>query len=349
MYAREILAPRGSPIEDRTPIEGTWDKAFSHVNLMDIHRPYRWPIPRWLKDCRIKEWEAFSVQDNRFVLEAFLGNIKLCRAAQVILYNKESGENFVFRKFMLPSGRRLPRSLAHESVECRSPRFFFRVHTWLNADTIDLELDVAETWWQPAFAARLAFGMESRDVTPSVVSLKFTERRNMYAYKALAPVRGDIVLGSEHFSLDPAQCSGIFRDYKGFFPYRMRGVFCGAMGFDAEGRRYGFHVAENQAREPRRNNENAMWVNGQLSPLPPVLITMSGGPESNWVIQDVDGMVDITFSPSQQYRLGANLLAVSGDLFAALGYYNGMLIGANGEQVQVKNQWGLGEKLYLRV
>ena len=341
--------PRGSPIENGIPLEGTWNRAFSHVNLLDIHRPYRCPLPRWLRDCRIKEWEGFSVQDDCFVLEAFLMNIKLCRIAQVILYSKESGENYVFRKFLPASGWRLPRSLAHGSVECRSPRFFFRINTWLNADTIKLDFDIAATWWQPAFAAHLSFNMGSREVTPSVVSLKFAERRSMYAYKALATVRGDIVLDGEHFSLNPARCTGIFRDYKGFFPYQMRGVLCGAAGFDGEGRRYGFHVAENQARETRKNNENAMWVNGQLTPLPPVRITMPGGPESGWVIQDVDGMVDLVFSPNKLYRFGAGLLVASGDFFGALGYYNGMLVSANEEQIQVRNQWGAGEKLYLRV
>jgi hypothetical protein len=349
MYTREILAPRGSPVENGIPIAGTWNRAFSQVNLLDIHRPYHWPLPSWLRDCRIKEWEAFSVQDERFVLEAFLGNFKLCRIAQVILYNKESGENFVFRKFFPASGWRLPRSLAHGSVECRSSRFFFRVHTWLNAGTIKLDFDIPATRRQPAITAELSFNMEKRDVTPAVVSLKFDERRSMYAYKAIAAVRGDIVFGAEHFSLDPAQCSGIFRDYKGFFPYQMRGVFCGAMGFDGEGRRYGFHIAENQAKENRKNNENALWVNGQLTPLPPVRITMSNGPESNWVIQDVDGMVDLVFAPREPYRCGVSLLAISGDFFGSLGYYNGMVVSANGEQIQMKNQWGMGEKLYLRV
>jgi hypothetical protein len=32
-----------------------------------------------------------------------------------------------------------------------------------------------------------------------------------------------------------------------------------------------------------------------------------------------------------------------------MGYYNGMLLSAKGEQIQMRNQWGIGEKLYLRV
>jgi hypothetical protein len=191
--------------------------------------------------------------------------------------------------------------------------------------------------------------MGNNDSTPVAVSLNFSERRNMYVYKTFTAVRGDIVLGGRHVTLDQSRCLGIFRDYKGFFPYRMYGMFCGSMGFDDEGRRYGFHIVENQAKETRKNNENVLWVNGQCTPLPPVRITMPDGPESDWVIQDVEGMVDLVFTPKEINRFGANLLISSGDFLVGMGYYNGMLVAHNGEQIQVRNQWGIGEKLYLRV
>ena len=349
MYTRELQPPRNSPVEKGKPLTGTWDSAFAYVNLLNIARPYSWPLPRWLKGCRIKEWENFSAQDDRFFLEVFLANFKLYRTAHVSFFNKESGESYIFKK-VLPGGSwKMPRRLSHSSVECRSSRFFFRVHTWLHADMIRLDMDIAASRKRPAFTFHLAYNMERQKLTPVAVSLKMNERRNMYAFKALTAVRGNIVLGEQHFSLDSATCSGIFRDYKGFFPYRMRGVFCGGMGFDGEGRRCGFHIAENQAKENRKNNENALWLNGELTLLPPVRITMPGGLESEWVIQDIDGMVDLVFTPKKTYRLGTKMLATSSDFFVALGYYNGMLLSAKEEQIQIRNQWGIGEKLYVRV
>ena len=349
MYTREIQIPRGVPIENRSPLTGTWNKAFAQVNLLGIHRPYSWPLPRWLKDCRIKEWESFGAQDEHFFLEALFGNFKLFQIAQIFLYNKETGESHVFRKLIPGNSWRMPKSLSHGSVECHSRRFFFRIHTWLNADMIQLDIDIAATRRQPAFIAHLVYALGDCNVTPAVVSLNFTERRNMYAYKTLAAVKGDMELGGRHISLDPARCTGIFRDYKGFFPYHMKRVSCGSMGVDEAGRRFGFHVAENQAKEPRKNNENALWINDQFTPLPPVRITMPRGPESDWVIQDLDGMVDLVFSPKENCRFGANLVVISGDFFALIGYYNGVLANSKNEQIQVHNQWGIGEKLYLRV
>jgi hypothetical protein len=349
MYIREILNPRPSPIEGGIPLLGTWNRAFQTVDLLEIHRPYRFPLPRWVKNCRIKEWECFSVQDERIFLEAFLCNVKLFRIAQVFLYDKELGEKFVFRKLLPGSGWQLPRSLGNASVDSHSSRFFFRIHNWLDADTIKLDLDIKATRRRPPLTVHLAYNMNYRDTTPLAVSLGFNERRNMYAFKAMAAVRGDMVFDGRHISLTQDRCSGIFCDYKGFFPYRMREQVCSAAGFDAEGRRFGFHIAENQTRETHKNNENALWVNGQLTPLPPVRITMPKGPDSDWIIQDVEGMVDLVFTPKEPNRAAAGLLLTSADFDAPLGYYNGMLMSAGGERIQVRSLCGMGEQLYLRV
>ncbi|MDR0443943.1 MAG: DUF2804 domain-containing protein [Treponema sp.] len=349
MYTREILPPRASPIEDGNPLQGTWNQAFEKVDLLEIRKPFRYPMPRWARDSRIKEWECFNVQDDHFMLEAILCNVKLYRMAQVLLYDKDNGKKFIFRKLMPGTGWHLPNSLANASVDSRSSRFFFRIHVWLDADTVKLDLNIEATRRRPSLTVHLAYNINSQDVTPMAVSLGFTGQRIMYVYKALAPVRGDMVFGGHHISLKQDSCSGFFCDYKGFFPYRMQETICSAAGFDAENRRFGFHIAENQTRETNKNNENALWVNGRLTPLPSVRITMPSGPDADWVIQDVEGMVDLTFTPKEQNKSEARLIFTNTDLNAPLGYYNGMLVNAEGEQIQVRNLFGMIEKLYLRV
>jgi hypothetical protein len=349
MYTREILPPRASPIENGKPLQGTWNRAFDEVNLLDIRRPYRFLLPRWARNSRIKEWECFSIQDKRFFIEAFLGNVKLYRMAQVFLYDLETGRQFTFRKVIPGGGWRLPLSLANAFVDSRSYGFFFRIHSWLDADTIKLDLNIEATHKRPAFTAHAEYNMSGSAVTPMAVSLSFAEQRPLYVFKAMTAVRGDIVFEGRHISLDPEQCSGIFCDCKGFFPYRLRETLCGGMGFDGEGRRFGFHITENQTRETHKNNENALWVNGRLSPLPPVRITMPGGSDSDWIIQDVEGMVDLVFTPKKQHKSGANFFITRAEFDMPTGFYNGMLVSADGEHIQVRNLWGMGEKIYLRV
>ena len=343
------MAPKISPIEDGNPVYGTWDRAFEKVDLLEIRRPYRYPLPRWVNNSRIKEWECFSAQDDSFLLEAIFCNVKFYRMAQVLLYNKENGEKFIFRKLKPGTGWQLPHSLANTSIDSHSPGFYFRIHSWLDADTVKLDINIESARRRPSLTVHLAYNVNSQDVTPIAVSLGIMERRVMYAYKALTPVRGDIVLGGRHISLKQDSCSGFFCDYKGFFPYRMQMAICTAMGFDEKNRRFGFHIAENQTRETNKNNENALWVNGQLTPLPPVLITMPNGADAEWVIQDVEGMVDLTFTPKETNKSGMGLLITNAELNAPLGYYNGVLVNSEGEHIQIKNLFGMGEKLYLRV
>jgi hypothetical protein len=349
MYTREILAPRDSPIEDGNPLYGTWDRAFEKVDLLEIRKPYRYSMPRWARGGRIKEWEIFSAYDENFTLEAIFCNVKLFRMAQVMLYDKKNDEKFIFRKMKPGTGWQLPVSLANASVDSHSSGFYFRIHSWLDADTVKLDINIEASRRRPSLTVHLAYNLSRHDVTPMAVSLGISEQRSMYAFKALAPVRGDMVFGGRHINLKQDSCSGFFCDYKGFFPYRMYTTFCSATGFDEENGRFGFHIAENQARETNKNNENALWVNGQLTPLPPVLITTPEGTETGWVIQDIEGMVDLTFTPKEHNKSSMGLIIANAELNAPAGYYNGMLVNSEGRQIQIKNLLGIVEKLYLRV
>jgi hypothetical protein len=330
-------------------VQGTWTRAFKEVDLLAIQWPYRFPLPRSLLDARIKEWESFIIQGDRFFLEALLVNVKLFRMAQVLLYDRESGKKIRYLKVIPFGGWKLPKGLYNSAVDSHSLGFFFRIHSWLDADTVRVDLDIAARAHRPAFTAHLMYNLHKRRTSPLVVNLGFSERRCVYAYKTMAAVRGDMVVGGKRIFLSPSRTSGFFFDFKGFYPYPMQSVWCTASGFDDKGRRVGFTVAENQTRENRRNNENALWVNGELSPLPAVRITMPGGIKSEWIIQDVEGMVDLVFTPLEQLRSGYNVILSSADLESPLGCYNGMVMSAGGEQIRIHNLFGTGEKLFLRV
>ena len=336
-------------MENGIPLQGTWTRAFEEVDLLSVQRPYSIPLLKGIKDSRIKEWESFIIQDDHFYLLARLSNLKYYRTAHVVIYDKETKERLEVKK-TIPGGQwRLPRGLYNASVDSHSLGFFFRIHSWLDVETISLELDIEPTRRRPAVTAHATFDLAAGKTTPMAVSLPFTERRNMYAYKALAAVRGDVVVGRRRIHLDPAKTSGLFCDFKGYYPYRMRTAWCTGMDFDSQNRRFGFALGENQARESFSNNENALWIDGVLTPLPPVKMTRNGGPGSDWIIQDMEGMVDLVFTPKEQGRRMTNVVLYSSDYENSLGYFNGLLLNAEGEELRVHNLWGTGEKLYLRV
>jgi len=349
MYTREILPFIPSPIIDGNPVVGTWDRAFEKVDLLEIRKPYGYPLPRWVRDYRIKEWQSFSAYNDTYLLEAIFCNVKLFRMAQIILLDKKNHEIFIYRKIKPCIGWQLPVSLSNSSIDSLCSRFYFRIHTWLDADTVNLDINIEPEDKNPPLTVHLGYNLSAKDVTPMAVSLGFSQHRIMYAYKALAPVRGDIVLEGKHLNIKQDSCSGVFCDYKGFFPYQMSTTICTAVGFDEENRRFGFHIAENQTKEKNKNNENALWLNGVLTPLPPVLITVDKNPDESWVIQDVEGMVDLTFTLKEHNKSVIKNIITRADFNAPLGYYNGVLVSSSGDKILIKNVLGMGKKLYLRV
>ncbi|MDR0525889.1 MAG: DUF2804 domain-containing protein [Spirochaetaceae bacterium] len=351
MYTREIQPPRGEPLEQGLPLQGTWTAPFDEVDLLRVRKPFSLPLPGWMKDCRIKEWEIFIVQDERFFLEAILCNLKYFRWAQVLLYDGQRKEKLRFRK-LIPFGLgvwRMPRNLANASIDSRSYGFFFRIHPWLDADIIKVDIDIEAARKRPPFTAHLEYEADRSGITPMAVNLLFTETRCMYAYKAVMPVRGDMVFAGQHIALNPEKTTGFFGDFKGYYPYQMHGVWCTGLGFDSQNRRYGFSIAENQTKETFKNNENALWVEGALTPLPPVRITMPQGFESDWVIQDMEGMVDLVFTPQTQIVSRLPLWVIQAEYTTPIGLYNGTLLDAAGKPVEIRNHRGFGECLKLRL
>jgi hypothetical protein len=349
MYTREIQPPSTLPIEDGIPLPGTWTGYFEEVDLLSIKQPFAFPFPRWMRDYRIKEWESFAVQDDRFFLTVFLLNFKYVREVWVNMYDKISKERIRFKTRRLFSGKSLPKSLLNASIESRSHNFFFRIHNWLDANTVRIDIGIEATKKCPSFTAHLHYNLAKKVVTPMTVNLLFSERRSMYAFKALAAVRGDMSFGGHHFSLEPEKTTGLLCDFKGFYPYRMHNCWCNGFGFDKEKRRIGFSIAENQTKETFKNNENALWINGKFMPLPPVRITMPNGIESDWVIQDLEGMVDLTFTPQEPIKDAINLIIAYTEYDVPLGFFNGMLMTSNGEQIPVHNLWGTGGNFYIRI
>ena len=351
MYTREIQTPRSSPVERGEPLQGTWLTAFDDVDPLALHKPFPFPfpLPRWARNWRLKEWQTFMAQDERFFLQTTLGNMKYFRWAHVFLYDKERGQRFQFHKIAPFGGWRMPRSLANAAIDSRFSGFFFRIHNWLDADTIKIDLDIEAARSRVSFTAHLEYEADRTRFPPMAVSLLFAETRYFYAYKTLTPVRGDIVLGGRHLWLDPAKSAGFFGDFKGYYPYRAYWTRCDGLGFDEEKRRYGFSLAESQSPGNFKNNENVLWLDGKVTPLPPVRITMPAGVQSDWVIQDMEGMVDLIFTPKEPFHHRFNALAIRAEYDTPLGQYNGKLVDTNGNTLDLRGHWGSAENLYLRI
>ncbi|MDR0910840.1 MAG: DUF2804 domain-containing protein [Spirochaetaceae bacterium] len=338
MYTREFSSPESCPVKDGIPLQGTWKEAFGQINLLDI---------KGAKDWKIREWQSFGIEGERFFLSAILFDAKLFSILVSVFYDKVEAKISKTRKLIPSNMLSLPSSLANSYIDVKTKQYSFRIHEWLDARNVRFDLNLAPV------TAHLKFILSKGETNPLVTSLLIDEKKPYIVYKNLSEIRGDIVINkdeqkSNYYTLDPKKTSGLFCDFKAILPHRTSVCWANAHYFDAEGRRIGFSLGDMPTRDSYKNNENAFWINGSLTPLPPVQITFPNGFEKEWVIQDMEGMVDLTFKPIETISDSLFFGIARCNYITPLGIFNGVLLTAKGEAIQIKNILGMGTKLYFR-
>ena len=182
-----------------------------------------------------------------------------------------------------------------------------------------------------------------------VVCNPFNADSVMYSHKCLMPVEGHLQLGGgEDIIFDLNNSQLIIDDHKGYYPYVTTYDWVTGLGQTSEGILIGFNLTNNQVIKQEKYNENCLWLNGQLHPLPPISITRPDGYKGIWTIVDKYDMVNLQFTPVVHTSVNLNYLVICSKYEGPYGYYSGYLRKASGEKVMIDKMFVMGEDFYLR-
>jgi hypothetical protein len=121
------------------------------------------------------------------------------------------------------------------------------------------------------------------------------------------------------------------------------------LGRTESGKLIGFNLTHNQVIDQEKYNENCLWLDGVLFPLPPVAVSRPKGVHHTWVIKDQYDMVHLEFEPVTHTSVHLNYVVLCSEYEGPYGYFNGYIRkGAAGEKVQIVNMFGMGEDFYLK-
>jgi hypothetical protein len=328
---------------------GRYGSPFLRANMLDVHRPYHYPIPRTLKNWRLKEWQAYQFGDERWFFFASLYNAKVCSLVIFVAWDRQRKKKYLMRRLLPGSMFRFPESLSNSKVYYRG------AHNYLESrcdyDEGRIQLTVVRGLRSPGsrFSGRFSFDCGPKAAAPSVVCLPLGLNRALYSAKMLMPMEGEFSLGGESYRFEGPSSMGIIDDHKAYYPYRMRYDWVSGFGSDAKGRRIGFNLTDNPSvRDSARYNENCLWINGKAWPLPPVRMTRPQGDAGEWIVQDTEGMVDLVFVPEMPNDLRFNLGAIESDYSGPLGSFRGFISNGEGSKIDAALLYGAGERQYLR-
>jgi hypothetical protein len=327
---------------------GRFGTPFRKLNMLDVVRPFHYRIPRIVKSWRLKEWQAFQFGDKRWFFFASLYNAKVCSMVLFIAYDRETKRKYVVRRLLPGSFFRFADSLSGSDVYYHGARTLLESACDYDSGTIQLSIVRGSRKAERRFSGRFRFSCTPKVSAPNVVCLPLSLNRAMYSTKILMPMEGEFSLGGESFRFEGPDSMGILDDHKGYYPYQLRYDWVTGFGADAKGRRVGFNLTDNQVKDQVRYNENCLWINNKVWPLPPVKVTRPQGPTGEWIIQDTEGMVDLVFTPELKNDVRFNLGIIESDYNGPLGSFRGFIKNGEGEKIQAELLYGAGEKEYLR-
>lgn len=319
---------------------GTFNRGLKRVNLLEARRPLGFPVPGFIKNRRLKEWEAFQIANEEWFICLAVYDTKIAGVGFVFLYNKKRERLYSYqgqafrRRIQVPAGLR--------GTVCRfsTPKLQIEIENRLEENRFSITFSAAADEGLPACRGHFT----AEHVTePLVILQPFAENRPLYSHKALMPGEGTLVMGDTEFPFRRGATGLILDDHKGYYPRRLRYDWVTAIGF-RNGSPLGFNLTENQIRDPEENNENCLWWEGRTYLLPPVHFSRPEGRRGPWLINDDYGLVNLTFHPVTAAVIRNNFGLIATDYYGPNGGFQGHIRGASGEPVTFDGFIGMGER-----
>jgi hypothetical protein len=341
-----VFEPPGTLVRGGRVRFGTFSGPIPDVNLIDA-QPWTLPVPRAIRNLRLKEWQAFQFGNRRHFVTVALFNAKLLALAQIKVYDREERKKVVFERQLPGWALEPPRTLLDSRYEWSDRGASVRIRNQLLMDRVELELDLPPTALGPAISGRITAHAEGCE--PQVVSIPFGRNHGMYSHKACLAVTGTLEVGEATLPFQKEDSFCFLDDHKGYYPYVMRWDWVVGGGIDGAGRRIGFNLTRNESIDPERYNENCVWLDGKRHLLPPVNFSRhpSRSPEV-WEVRDRKGDVEVDFEVELPGPVSVNAIVVESRYQGPFGRFRGAIRTAQGERVSVDGLFGMGEDFYLR-
>jgi len=215
----------------------------------------------------------------------------------------------------------------------------------------NLKGDSSRPTAQAAFGARYSspYMCEMATVLPFP-----SKRRCSASYIATPQIHGTISLEktklSEEVNQEDLDGSSLLRINRSYYNLHSFSEYVLAAG-EIDGKKFSFQLFTTQenAVDSDNINGNILVVNGKCTPLPPVTITHPFGIGKNWVIQDFENMVDLSFTPVSDNHRDVSFFVMRNQLHTIYGKFEGVIKTKDGEDIVLQDFEGIAKNQLLRL
>lgn len=312
---------------------GTFLGQVPNANIVDCKGLY---LDKRNNYKRLKEWQAFQISDNQRFICGALYNGKQFGVIALSYYDKASKKHYLYKKFVRPSNLDIADGSLPSCSRYNSKKITFSI----SRDTSGKKTEVVIRWPASRKLPALELDATLTESAPGMsICQPFESSRPLYSYKNLMPAQANIKFNNVPVYLAPTTIA-ILDDHKGFYPRHVNYDW-GTAGAYIDGKILGFNLTRNQIRSPETYNENCIWYDGELLPLPAIEVTHE---KNEWHYQDKNGLVDVTFTPlvanTEKFHLGFYFMDYQGPF----GLFDGYITHPRCGKLAISNMLGMAER-----
>lgn len=355
LYTREIQDLPEKFVCARKPVFGTFKGHPKRLDIRGVFRPIGViPLPVFITNLRIKSRLTFSFSSGDFMGHMSFVDAKILGYMEAVFINPKTKQKFAYHCVTGPRKRLIPHSLEKASASTWKKSRHARISWDASAGKFAASFDLKGNGIKPHAAGTITADFVPEKIQElTSVRPNPTSRRCSATYNAVLETKSDFTFEfkdgqKSQVSQEPG--IGFFDMSRTYMRFRSHGKSVIGMS-RIKDKIIAFRLCEesHDAYNPDQYNFNVLFHDGRITPLPPVAITHSRGYENDWVIQDTENMVDLTFTPSASILKRISAVIARTEYRTLAGTFEGTLMDADGEKISFKSLPGIAENYLIRL
>ncbi|BEP29139.1 DUF2804 family protein [Helicovermis profundi] len=322
---------------------GVYKENILNVNPLDADGLIGSITPKFIKDNALKEWNSYQITDDRFSIYIILFSLKKSSNIQIVIYDRIEDDTYTYSidkpLFRVDIGK----SILNSNVFYKDESVMLEISNKLENGCVEINFEVFN-YNNTNIKGNLTGAKDL--INPLISCIPFENNRAMYSHRQLMNVGGSLLIDENFYKLS-SNASMIASDQKSFYPHEFWWNQSSASMKNENGI-FAFNLTENQSLFPSKYNENCFWIDEKINLLPAVTFLFDRS-KNIWKIVDEKGNIDLTFKVKVNFEVYKNYFISKSDYKTCFGVFNGFITDLNGNKIEIKNYFGLGEVVDITI
>lgn len=353
MYTRNLKEAPDNLIKDGKAQFGSYSKPPKSLNIKGMKYPFGvLPLPTFITNLRIRSNLSFVFSTPEYFGTIDLLDSKIYGFSEINIWNKKTLQRYSYKNVMLLIRRLIPKDLEKGICSTYSKRRYVRVAWDKNKNRFSIVFNLKGDDVRPNFMG--SFVSSYNDEIASLTSLLPAPimRRCYASYQQAMTVQGGLCItrGKMNPFFFPQETQSLFILSRAYYKSRTLNNLISGIGKVGENN-ISFRISDMSIFPLDRDtyNENVLFVNNEITPLPPVTVAHPFGKMKKWSIQDTESMVDLVFTPDSASQRLVSVVLLHAQYFTIYGTFEGVLITKDGKSITLKDFPGIIKNQRIRL